>query len=166
MPIYEYLCPDCNTIYQFFSKRVTPEKVPVCPKDAGHGTLERQMSRFAMGRPSVGAVAQAREGFGEGETSNPPEDPRMEGRMMDLMSRMESMDENDGRAMGRMMRELSEMTGEGGDDPAMQEAIRRLESGEDPEKVEQIVSESYGDEGMGGGMGGGAPAMDGGLYDL
>lgn len=85
--------------------------------------------------------------------------------MMELMGRMEGMDENDGRAMGRMMRELTQITGEGGDDPAMQEAIRRLEAGEDPEKVEEIVGDAWGEtDGAGGSYG--EPSYDGGMYDM
>lgn len=172
MPIYEFYCKDCNSIFQFFSKRVEPEKVPVCPKHEAHGLLERQMSRFAMGRPASKTQADQPTASGE-ENGMPPggpnmDDPRVEAKMMDLMSKMESIDENDGRAMGRMMRELADITGEGAGDPAMQEAIRRLEAGEDPEKVEEIVSDAYGEDAMGGAMGGrgGAPSYDGGMYDL
>jgi len=52
MPIYEFVCRDCNSVYQFFSKRVDPEKVPPCPKHPEHAPLSRQMSRFALGRSS------------------------------------------------------------------------------------------------------------------
>ena len=172
MPIYEFYCRDCNTIYQFFSKRVDPERIPPCPKHAGHAALEKQMSRFAMGR---GASKNDPPPQGGADTDQGPDrggpnldDPRIEAKMMDLMSRMEGMDENDGRSMGRMMRELAAVTGEGADDPAMQEAIRRLESGEDPEKVEEIVSDAYGEDALGGSGGGnmGAPSMDTSLYDM
>ena len=171
MPIYEFYCKDCNAIYQFFSKRVEPEKIPNCPKHESHGLLDRQMSRFAMGRPQSQASAESSSEGGpaamEGQGGPNLDDPRVEAKMMDLMSRMESMDENDGRAMGRMMRELADITGEGAKDPAMQEAIRRLEAGEDPEKVEEIVSDAYGEDALGGGGGAmGAPSYDGGLYDL
>jgi len=166
MPIYEFYCKDCHTVFQFFSKTVSPEKVPPCPKNAGHAALERQLSRFAMGRSGAKEGGAPQEGADDGAGS-PLDDPRVEAKMMDLMSRMEGMDENDGRAMGRMMRELTSLTGEGGDDPAMQEAIRRLESGEDPERVEEIVADAWGDE-PGGGTGGGfgEPGYDGGMYDM
>lgn len=171
MPIYEFYCPDCHVVYQFLSKRVDPDRVPAsCPKSPSHVALQRQMSRFAMGRSASSSPAPESEGAPDvqGAGEGPGwEDPRLEGRMMDLMSRMDSMDENDGRSMGRLMRELSEITGEGKGDPAMQEAIRRLESGEDPEKVEETVSDAYGEDALGGGGGAfGEPSMDGGLYDM
>lgn len=171
MPIYEFVCTDCNTVYQFFSKRVDPERIPPCPKQPGHGPLVRQMSRFAMGRAAAGAEPtpdSSPEQSGDLGRKGPDfDDPRVEAKMMDLMSRMESMDENDGKSMGRMMRELTSITGEGSDDPAMLEAIRRLESGEDPEKVEQIVSDAYGEDALGGSGGDmGAPSFDGGMYDM
>lgn len=166
MPIYEFYCRECHSVYQFFSKRVNPEKIPDCPKESGHSPLERQMSRFAMGRG--GAAKGAEESTGPEVGMDPSgaglDDPRVEAKMMDLMSKMEGIDENDGRAMGRMMRELATITGES--DPAMQETIRRLEAGEDPEKVEEIVSDAYGEGALGGGPGMGAPSMDGGLYDM
>ncbi|MDP3283707.1 MAG: zinc ribbon domain-containing protein, partial [Desulfobacterales bacterium] len=31
MPIYEFYCQDCNTIYNFFSKSVNTKKSPNCP---------------------------------------------------------------------------------------------------------------------------------------
>jgi putative FmdB family regulatory protein len=171
MPIYEFVCRDCNSVYQFFSKRVDPEKVPPCPKHPEHAPLSRQMSRFAMGRPASKGDAPtdsaSEQGDGRGPSGPELDNPFVEAKMMDLMSRMESMDENDGRSMGRMMRELASITGEGSQDPAMQEAIRRLESGEDPEKVEQIVSDAYGEDALGGpGGAGGEPSFDGGMYDM
>ena len=42
MPIYEFYCQQCNTVYNFFSKTVNTEKTPYCPtcKDI---KLERRM---------------------------------------------------------------------------------------------------------------------------
>jgi len=171
VPIYEFVCRDCNTVYQFFSKRVDPQRTPPCPKHPEHSPLERMMSRFALGRAGGGQEPGGGLGTGEGMGGQGGEDlpdPRMEARMMDLMSKMESIDETDGRAMGRMMRELAGITGEGMDDPAMQETIRRLEAGEDPEKVEEIVSGAYGEDtfGAGGASRQASPSYDGGMYDM
>jgi hypothetical protein len=57
---------------------------------------------------------------------------------------------------------MSEITGEGLD-AEMEEAVRRLESGEDPERVE----EDMGELGLGGGEGfGGGPSYDDDLYSF
>ena len=47
MPIYEFYCEDCNTIFSFFSKSVNTNKKPTCPK-CKTKTLTRQMSAFAF----------------------------------------------------------------------------------------------------------------------
>ncbi|MCI5211150.1 MAG: zinc ribbon domain-containing protein, partial [Candidatus Electrothrix sp. ATG2] len=47
MPIYEFYCQDCNTIFNFFSSCINTEKQPACPK-CGKKELDRQMSRFAV----------------------------------------------------------------------------------------------------------------------
>jgi len=31
MPIYEFACPKCRVIFNFLSKRVSPDRLPVCP---------------------------------------------------------------------------------------------------------------------------------------
>ena len=48
----------------------------------------------------------------------------------------------------------------------MEEAVRRLEAGEDPEKIEEEMGDllDEGEDGMG--MGGGAPSYDDGLYTM
>jgi len=87
--------------------------------------------------------------------------------MAQMEREMESIDENDPRAMGRMMRRMSELTGEpiGGE---MEEMVRKLEEGQDPETIEEEMGDLLGDEAEGGGMGGGfpgAPSRDPNLYD-
>ena len=49
MPIYEFACPKCRRIFSFLSKRVNPDRLPVCPK-CGNKKLSKQVSRFAMTR--------------------------------------------------------------------------------------------------------------------
>lgn len=58
------------------------------------------------------------------------------GRAMETLAReAERIDDNDPRQAADLMRKLTDMTGiEMG--PQMQEALRRMEAGEDPEQVE------------------------------
>ncbi|RLB88031.1 MAG: zinc ribbon domain-containing protein, partial [Deltaproteobacteria bacterium] len=51
MPIYEFYCEECNTIFNFFSRSVNTSKRPLCPK-CKRKKLKRQMSTFA---PITGA---------------------------------------------------------------------------------------------------------------
>jgi putative FmdB family regulatory protein len=32
MPIYEFACPNCRILFNFLSKRINPDRLPVCPK--------------------------------------------------------------------------------------------------------------------------------------
>ena len=65
---------------------------------------------------------------------------------MSLSGEMEGMDENDPRAMARFMRKLSDATGM--NLGPMEEAIRRLESGADPEQLEAEMGDLFDDENM------------------
>jgi putative FmdB family regulatory protein len=159
MPVYEFLCGDCNRIYSFHSFRVNPSRIPTCPK-CGAADLCRVPSRF-------GVSASRRAADGVADEGADIDDPRMEREMMRFAAELENMDENDPRAMASAVRRMTEIAGEPVT-PAMEEMIRRLESGEDPEKVEEelgeALEEEMGDEGGGGGLG--APERDGGLYPM
>lgn len=156
MPVYEYLCPACNRIYSFFSHKLNPAKAPACPK-CGSRRLRKQFSAFAVG----GATRKSGGAPGGGPA---PDDPRVEREMASLMQQAEGLDENDPRQMGRLMRKMAELTGE--KDRNMEEAIRRLEAGEDPEAVEADMAGLLGDGGGAVSAGGGAPSRDDGLYDM
>ena len=163
MPIYEYLCPKCNRVYSFLSKSASEEKQPVCPK-CGCEELKKMVSKFAF----VGGSRKSKSGEGGsgGEAAGDEDmldDPRVEREMMKLMADAESIDENDPRQLGRLMRRMSEITGEDLG-PEMEEAMRRLEAGEDPEKIEEEMGDLFDDE-EGGGPGG-APSYDDGLYPM
>jgi putative FmdB family regulatory protein len=140
MPIYEYYCPDCHTVYSFFSARVDPDRRPDCPR-CRRPELERKPSSFATLR------------HGGGEESEDPldalDESRLEGAMDSLMREMEGVDEEDPRAMGKIMRRFGELSGlEMGD--RMEELVRRLEAGEDPESLESEMEDlDDGDDPMG-----------------
>ena len=60
---------------------------------------------------------------------------------MNLLSReAEHMDENDPRQAANLMRKLTDMTGMDMG-PGMEEALRRMEAGEDPEQIEQEMGD-------------------------
>ena len=65
MPIYEYACPKCRVIFNFLSKRINPDRLPVCPK-CGNKKMAKQMSRFAMSRGLSEPAAKAEGAEDEG----------------------------------------------------------------------------------------------------
>jgi hypothetical protein len=74
----------------------------------------------------------------EGDEENPLPDmdeSRMEKAMNYLAHEAEKADENDPRHAANLMRKLTDMTGLSLGN-GMEEALRRMESGEDPEKIE------------------------------
>lgn len=178
MPIYEYLCPACNRVYSFFTQSVSGDKEPLCPK-CGATELEKQVSRFAFVRGGSAARAKGEAVGGLGGESGDLgpgggpdfDDPKVEREMMRLMRDMEHIDESDPRQLGRLMRRMSDLSGEGMD-AEFEEAVRRLEAGEDPEKIEADMGDLFGGDdpdgmgGMGGFGGRGAPTYDDGLYSL
>ena len=167
MPIYEFLCTPCNRVYSFLTQSYDPDRTPTCPR-CGSSDMHRRVSQFAFvrggGKSSGAGSADDDLAGADFEPGGGPDvdDPRVEREMMQLMSDAESMDENDPRQLGRLMRRMSEISGEPLDEE-MEEAVRRLESGEDPERVE----EDMGELGLGGGEGGlGGPSFDDDLYSF
>ena len=125
MPIYEFYCPQCHVVFNFFSPRVNTTKRPSCPR-CGRMGLERHMSAFAVGGRYSGDDEPNPAGLDE---------QRLESAMTTLAGEMDHLDENDPRQAAQLMRRLTHMTGmELGD--AMEEALRRMEKGEDPEVIE------------------------------
>jgi hypothetical protein len=59
---------------------------------------------------------------------------------MDSFDDWADVDENDPRAMARMMRQMSEEAGEDMP-PEFDEVVGRLEAGESPEEIEQTMPE-------------------------
>ena len=125
MPIYEFYCKDCNTIFNFFSPTVNTTKTPVCPK-CKKSKLARQISLFAL-------TGKAKEG---GDIDDLPfDESKMEQAMQMLAGEADKINEDDPRQAAAIMRKLSNMTGlELG--LGMDEALSRMEKGEDPEQIE------------------------------
>jgi putative FmdB family regulatory protein len=140
MPIYEYYCPPCHTIYSFFARTLSTPVDPTCPK-CGKKKLEKKVSRFAISK-----------GLTENAGSPDPFENVDESKMEQLMAEMAPhMDENsdgpeDPRQMAGLMKKMFEMTGMQ-PNGAMLEAIRRMEAGEDPDKIDEEMGDALDGEG-------------------
>lgn len=137
MPIYEFYCRQCHTVFNFFSARIDTEARPGCPR-CGLPELPRKPSRFATLK------------HGGEEAADDPfagfDDSRLEGAMESLMAEAEGLgDEEDPRAMAKMMRRFTELSGlQMGE--RMEEMMARLEAGEDPEALEDEAGGMEDDE--------------------
>ncbi len=134
MPIYEFYCRHCHTVFNFLSRTVNTTKCPPCPKCKRR--LARQVSLFSMGGG----------GGEEGDDMDLPiDESRMERAMESLAGDVERMNEDDPRQAAELMRKFSKMTGLelGG---TMEEALERMEAGEDPEAVEAELGEAMDSE--------------------
>jgi putative FmdB family regulatory protein len=116
LPAYDFRCKACH--HSFTLTYTTFDEIdratPHCPS-CGSDDLSRLIRRVAI------------------LTS---EEARLE-RLSDP-SHLAGLDENDPRAMGRLMREMASELGEDAG-PEMQEVIERLEAGESPEAIEQSL---------------------------
>lgn len=137
MPIYEFYCAECHRVFSFLSRSVDTRRQPACPK-CGQAGLQRRPSAFAIskGRPEKPEAGEAGPDFPE------LDEARMEKAMESLAAEAEGLDESDPRAQAQLMRKLFDATGLPMN-AGMQEAIRRLESGQDPETVEQEMGDVF-----------------------
>lgn len=97
------------------------------------------------------------------------DDPKVARAMTEIERDMEGMDENNPRHMAQIMKKMKDVMPEGSVPKEMDVAIRRLEQGEDPEKIEEemgdLLGGMLGDEDGMGGMPGMGYQKDSGLYD-
>ena len=145
MPIYEYYSPDKNRIYSFFAKTIAQgQRVPKCPDDP-KARMVKIVSGFAIGGTRKEPASEGSEAV---KANDGVGDARMEAAFSELEREMGSIDENDPRAMARMMRKMAEISGEALDEP-MEEAVRKLEEGADPDSLEEQLGDAFGPEDSG-----------------
>jgi hypothetical protein len=148
----------------FFPEPSTHPKRPQCPKCKTR-TLQRQMSAFAF-------TGKAKESGDDDDL--PFDEAKMEKAMQMLAGEADRINEDDPRQAANLMRKLTDMTGmELG--AGMEEALQRMERGEDPEQVEAEMGDLLEGEdpfvlpekkGRGGAIARRAPLRDETLYDL
>lgn len=129
MPTYEYRCLDCQRRFEKFISYSDYGKQPVRCPHCGSDRIQRRIGRVRIARS---------------------EDSRLE-RFSDSASLADM--EDDPRALGRMMREMS---GELGEEmgPEFNEVVGRLEAGQSPDQIEQDLPD------LGGPDSGGLPDLD------
>ena len=150
MPIYEFYCSDCHRVFSFLSRAVNTSTRPACPR-CGRARIERRASAFAVSRGR--GEAPGASGDAEGPDDGLDEG-RLEQAMAGLAEHAEGLDEDDPRAMAELMRRFYDRSGmpigEG-----MEEALRRMQAGEDPDEIEEQLGDVLESEDP---LGGGAPA--------
>jgi putative FmdB family regulatory protein len=136
MPIYEFYCPDCHAIFSFLSRGAGSRKRPSCPR-CDRPRLEKRASSFAIssGRPEPSAD----DGLPDLDEAG------MERAMQELAHKADGIDENDPRAMARLMRDFYRSTGMPLGD-GIEEAMSRMEAGEDPEQIEAEMGDLLDDD--------------------
>jgi putative FmdB family regulatory protein len=132
MPVYEFYCEKCNTIYNFFSRRINNDRIPQCPK-CRTVRLKKKISMFNT--PS-GKAKETEEGMPNIDES------RLQKAMAMLGREAGSINENDPRQAANLLRKLSDAAGLSLG-PGFQEALARLERGEDPETIEQEMGDIF-----------------------
>jgi putative FmdB family regulatory protein len=114
MPTYEYRCLDCGEKVSIYLRYEEYGRKAIRCTHCGGKDLERIIGRVRFARS--------------------------EGSRMDSIDDWGDIDENDPRAMARMMRQMSDEIGEEMP-PEFDEVVGRLEAGESPEEIEQSMPE-------------------------
>jgi putative FmdB family regulatory protein len=135
MPIYEFYCAVCHTVFSFFSPQIDTEAAPACPR-CGRPRLPRKPSTFATLRRTGGDAEEEGDDLFAGL-----DEERLEGAMDSVLGELEGAgDDEDPRQVASVLRRFSEAAGmEPG--PRMEEMLRRLEAGEDPDSLEEEMGE-------------------------
>jgi len=126
MPIYEFYCGACNTVYNFFSRRVDTATVPPCPDC--RAPLSREISRIAF-------LSGQGDGGEDGLGDVPIDESRMEQAMEAMAGDFERMGESeDPRQAADLMRKFSDLSGLRFNSE-IEGALERMAEGADPDAV-------------------------------
>ncbi len=120
-------------IFNFLASRIDTETRPDCPK-CGRAQIERQVSLFA-------AIGRAR----KEEPFAGMDENRMEHALESLMREAGTVNNEDPRQLASLMRTFSDRTGINLGDH-MEEAIARMEKGDDPDQIEKEMGDLLSDD--------------------
>jgi hypothetical protein len=143
VPIYELYCPDCDTLFNFFSSRVDTTTSPICPR-CQRRRLERRPARFATLSRSTAAGGDEEAGEDDPFRQLGIDEERLGGAFESAMAELDAAggDDEDPRQVARLFRRIGESAGlEPG--PQMEEMLRRLEAGEDPDQLEEDMGDAF-----------------------
>lgn len=135
MPIYEFYCYDCHMIFNFLSRKTGVTRAPSCPR-CEKPEIQRKPSRFAISRNLQEAGGDDLPDFDEA---------RLMQAMESMAGDIGSLDEDDPRQAAALVRRLYEASGMERS-PALDEAIRRMEAGEDPDRIEEEIGDALEEE--------------------
>jgi putative FmdB family regulatory protein len=137
MPIYEFTCGPCNTVFSFLSRRPGVTRLPACP--ACGGPLSREVSPFAC----PGAGKRCADGADGDDPLASVDEARMARAMEVLSGEMGTAEEADAdpRESARLFHKFAELTGMTLN-PAVREALARIASGADPDRVEAELGDA------------------------
>jgi hypothetical protein len=129
----------------FLSRAVDTDTTPACPH-CGQRDMTRRASAFAISK------GRKEEPKPEAPPGPHLDEARLEKAMESLAGDLDSLDENDPKRGAQLMRRLFSATGmpiQGG----MEEALKRMEAGEDPEKIEEEMGDVLEQDPFGGLLG-------------
>lgn len=139
MPLYEFYCEPCHTIYTFRFPRVDIRTIPLCP--VCKHALKKEVSRVnCILRKNTPSSADTEGNFSSEEI----EDAQRNDLLAQMERRLQALDESDGspaEALALMQRMAQEGGYQFNSDIA--EAFARIEAGEDPEKVCETFDEVF-----------------------
>ena len=126
MPIYEFYCTPCNTLFNFFARKVDTKTLPPCPKCGV--ALSRAVSQVAYVQ---GGGDGGDDGLGDVRLDESRMDKALENIGGDIDSLGDSAD---------MMQKFSEASGLKFNKD-IRDALERISSGENPDSVSQDLDE-------------------------
>lgn len=145
MPIYEFVCPGCRTLFSFFSRRVDTATSPACPRCGK--PLSREVSLFAAGRSRAGdadPLGLGDDGLDEDFPDVPDfdaSDPRVAGAVAEMGNRIDKLDPNNPAEASKVLREFSQKSGLRFNDKIMG-AIDRIAAGDASDDAGKALAEA------------------------